>query len=688
MRLAVALRPLETVTHHVRVATQIAPGRPALWIGLRMAAAMTLPLMMSPWLARPTAIAASLAGYMITLVDKGGAYRTRATMMTVASIGAVIAVLVSGLVATTPLAAPTVVIGCTLCALGQVLGPARANVTTPTAVLLAVSAFRAGPPLVLAQALAGTAFGAAWAMLLALFLWPVRVFMPGRHAIANVLDELAAYARAMAEVVAARGDRSTLFAHHRRVREQLEVARQTMVATLRGRGERDRGEQLLALVHVADRMFGNLLAVEDTLDASRDNLDAATAARALQARADMLEQLAARLLDDLARAAAAMPELADVSVESLRIEARALLATMSEHLATASRLIASLADDAAPSLAAIAEAEQMTRDRLRDALNLDSAVVRHALRVGIACTVAVVIAALVHLDYAYWVILTVYLLLQPYHSATVTRTIQRGLGTVAGALVAAALVWLVPDPRVLIPITIAFAALGASMLQLNFGLFSLFVTPTFVLLAGIQASNFALVEIRVAYTMLGGVLAVLASTLLWRSRERTLFDDLLAEAIAAGGRYVAAVRCAIAARSPLGSADILRARRAFGLALGNTEHALDRMISERCSPEQVEPRMVAIAIARRLGGAINVLGATRFLDQAEEQCSAVAADLAAVECALATLAAAVREHRPLPRAAPTRRVRDVAASSPLRRIHSYLEALFSLDLAGALRPQR
>jgi len=36
--------------HHVRAAIRVAPGRPALWIGLRVAAALGVPLLLSPWL--------------------------------------------------------------------------------------------------------------------------------------------------------------------------------------------------------------------------------------------------------------------------------------------------------------------------------------------------------------------------------------------------------------------------------------------------------------------------------------------------------------------------------------------------------------------------------------------------------------------------------------------------------------
>lgn len=61
--------------HHVRAAVRVAPGRPALWIGLRVAAAIGVPLLLSPWLDPVIVRWASFAGYSIALVDAGGAYR-------------------------------------------------------------------------------------------------------------------------------------------------------------------------------------------------------------------------------------------------------------------------------------------------------------------------------------------------------------------------------------------------------------------------------------------------------------------------------------------------------------------------------------------------------------------------------------------------------------------------------------
>ena len=65
---------------------------------------------------------------------------------------------------------------------------------------------------------------------------------------------------------------------------------------------------------------------------------------------------------------------------------------------------------------------------LRDNLTLNSAVFRHALRLGVTTAVAVTICSIFGLKQGYWVSLTVVVILKPYSGATFQRGLQRVLG--------------------------------------------------------------------------------------------------------------------------------------------------------------------------------------------------------------------------------------------------------------------
>lgn len=572
-------------------------------MGLRVAAAVGVPLTLSAWL-DPTVVRwASLTGYSIALVDTGGAYRTRAVAMTTAFIGASLAITLGALVSGTALAPILVVVGLGTCALGHVGGAAGARVAIAVAIALVLSCLGTEANVPMTTPVIGAAIGGGWALLLSLVLWPVRVYKPGRSALANVLTQLAEHA----DHLAANVTRDVLLRQHRAVRERIEVARTVLVATRRSRGERDRGERLLALAQVCDRIFGVLLALEELPDGA-PSLKGRVEAR-LRAHADRLACLAELVVIERAPSQT-VPGASEETSRNTHTDATSqLLTALDEQEVIARTLITSL--ESAQSVAYGHEVSgPSSLERIRAVFTLDSAIARHALRVALAISVAVSIATAFHLRFGYWLVMTVSLLLQPDRSSTVALSIQRTVGTVAGAIVAMVLSTYIREPYALMGITVVLAGIGASMMQLNFGLFSMFLAPMFILLTEIHANDFTLAADRIAYTAIGGTLAVAASVVLWPAREREVFDALMRNVLTACARYAVAVREVSLVRTTL-APDVLHARRAFGLAVVNAELALDRLVSERALETVTEARVAALATLHRIGGALNVLARTR-----------------------------------------------------------------------------
>src|SRR6185295_12651342 len=141
-------------------------------------------------------------------------------------------------------------------------------------------------------------------------------------------------------------------------------------------------------------------------------------------------------------------------------------------------------------------------DALRSSLSGDSAVARHALRVALVALLSVIVTRALGLQRGYWATLTAVLLLQPYLPATLTRGVQRVAGTIAGGMLATAIAALVHNPLGIAIVAIVFAGVCAAVIQLNYGLFALFLTPTFVLLAEVHAPDTHLVALRITNTLL------------------------------------------------------------------------------------------------------------------------------------------------------------------------------------------
>ncbi|HEX3481392.1 MAG TPA: FUSC family protein [Kofleriaceae bacterium] len=667
---------LERVKQLAREAARLQPGRPALWVGLRAALAVAAPMLIAARIHPLVMTWATLGGYGVVLVDKGGAYRTRAIAMLVATLGGALGALVGTLAADSHVVPLVVAVGTAICAMAATWpGPAVAVGNTVAVQLIVATTLPHDPARPWLPAL-GFVAGGAWTLVLALLLWPVRIYRPARLAAMRCVRELARHATE----IAARDDgdpaswRDAVTRRHRAIRETLEAARAVLAATRRGRrGEIGRGERLLLIVEAIDPLFGVLIGVEEVADhlgdAARTVVDGDLRAGLTIAGA-RLDEIADRLtvedalppLPPLARqpSDAVDPRLALDPLARAEVDhARSLIRRIFEDVAVIGGVVDSLASDGdpAPALASSAVAGSAAAggsrwaariDALRGSLDRDSAVLRHAVRVALVALAAMAVTRALHLERAYWATLTAVLLLQPYLPATITRGLQRVGGTILGGLIAAAITTIVRDPLGIAIAAFGFAAISAAVLQLNYGLYALFLTPTFILLAEVHARDTHLVELRVINTLLGAGLAVIGAIALWPSRESARAGDRLADALDAAAGYAREVFGAVAGQAPPRAAAVIAARRRAGRALNNADLSLDRLAAEGPPPQVLESHMALATMTRRLAATLSAFATARHVADPGDAAGALAATGADVERSLRGLAEVVRGERSTP----------------------------------------
>jgi hypothetical protein len=103
-------------------------------------------------------------------------------------------------------------------------------------------------------------------------------------------------------------------------------------------------------------------------------------------------------------------------------------------------------------------------------------------RLMICTGVAAVASEVLPIARSYWVVLTVAIVLKPDYGSVFTRAVQRGAGTVLGAVLGAAILAVVPyGPWLLLPFGVLAALLPYGKSR-NFGLAATFLTPFVVLL--------------------------------------------------------------------------------------------------------------------------------------------------------------------------------------------------------------
>jgi uncharacterized membrane protein YccC len=299
-------------------------------------------------------------------------------------------------------------------------------------------------------------------------------------------------------------------------------------------------------------------------------------------------------------------------------------------------------------------------------LSRDSVVLRFALRVGIVTAVAVALTAALDLKRGYWITITAVMILQPYTGTTSVRAVQRVLGTVVGGMLTAGLAALFHDPLAIFALVFVFALLSVALLPLNYGAFSVFLTPTFVLLAEASTGDWHLAGVRILNTVLGGGLALVGSQLLWPSPESERLPAYLAQTITALRNYLALVVQRFDDRSEDASRALREARRQVGLAILNAEESFQRLLGEHRGPaEALAPAMTLLTYTRRFTASIAALALSRHSVEALPR-KALAPFARAADAALADVAAALAAGRtPAPLGALPEA--PSAAASPLLR---------------------
>ncbi|MDH2426282.1 FUSC family protein [Sphaerisporangium sp. TRM90804] len=194
------------------------------------------------------------------------------------------------------------------------------------------------------------------------------------------------------------------------------------------------------------------------------------------------------------------------------------------------------------------DAAQVPYERVGRAARLNAVWTRmlygHLTRVYIVrlalCMGAAAVLSRVHtIERSYWIMLTVALVLKPDFGSVFARAVQRGLGTVAGALIGTVILSVVPyGPGILIPVAI-FSALLPYGQQRNWGMMAMFQAPLVVLLVDlVSGAGPRLAEIRLVDTLVGCAIVLVLGYLPWPGSWQAPVGPRFADAVSATSRYL------------------------------------------------------------------------------------------------------------------------------------------------------
>ena len=515
------------------------------------------------------AVLAAFAGHAAAGLDVRGAYAMRLCLLaglglvftSAAWLGALagpslpLAVAATGLVA---LGA-----GAWRHGLGE-YGPAVAG-TSALLFFIALGSPRAeATPFLAARAtLAGCALG----VLAHAAFWPFLAQHPLRRAVAGSWTALAELAEALPPVDAAAEFRrqGEVAACEHRLRAALDQAAQVL-AGVRGRSSRPLIRELEALNQAAADLATQMTALNPSLERLAEPPGPGPLAAAFRsvmaALVNTSRSLAVAVVSHqaghLARFEVRLLRLADL-LRLLRKRAAArlgespegahlaeVLSAIQDHLPrvrAALRAAMERAQERGPISFELFDLETWTLRPLASALNfslaIDPALVRFTFRLAAMLMAGTFAWRYWHLPHGYWIPLCVMVVLQPDYGATRARATQRALGTLAGVLAGSLLLMLRLPLWTLLAGTAAACWAFTYYTKRDYAVSVFFITLLVVLqFEAAGPVTVALTIQRLAQTLAGCVMALLAALSFWPVWERDRFPPLLAGALRANRDFL------------------------------------------------------------------------------------------------------------------------------------------------------
>jgi uncharacterized membrane protein YccC len=170
---------------------------------------------------------------------------------------------------------------------------------------------------------------------------------------------------------------------------------------------------------------------------------------------------------------------------------------------------------------------------------LSAASWRYGLRLALCIGLAQALVSLVPVPRSYWVALTITFVMKPDFGSVFSRALLRALGTVAGLVVAAVVLALVPLGWWDVPVMFVLGPLIPVLGPRGYGYQTAAVTPVILLLSDVlNHLGTALLVPRLVDSLIGCAIALVAGYLLWPESWHTRVGDRLADTVADTARYV------------------------------------------------------------------------------------------------------------------------------------------------------
>ncbi|SIQ89943.1 FUSC family protein [Pontibacter lucknowensis] len=223
---------------------------------------------------------------------------------------------------------------------------------------------------------------------------------------------------------------------------------------------------------------------------------------------------------------------------------------------------------------------------LRDSFSPKSPIFKHAGRLTIAMLLGYVLGIIFPIQNAYWILLTIVVIMRPGYTLTKERSKHRLYGTLLGAVIAGLVVLLVQNVYLYAVLALVSLILSFAFIQRNYRTSSIFVTTGVIFIyALITPDAFDAIQFRVIDTLTGAAIAFGAISFLWPSWESLSIKGNIVKALHANRSYLAEID-RYSQHTSQNTTDYKLARKEAFLQMGNLNAAFQRMSQEPKSAQQ------------------------------------------------------------------------------------------------------
>lgn len=223
---------------------------------------------------------------------------------------------------------------------------------------------------------------------------------------------------------------------------------------------------------------------------------------------------------------------------------------------------------------------------IRENLSFESGTFKHALRFTAAILLGLLAGRVLQHQNAYWILLTISVILRPNFGLTKQRAVNRIFGTLLGAGIGFLIVYVTDSRLVYGILAVPVTFIGFSYLQKNYKIAATFITLVVVLLYSLLVDKaYQIIIYRVADTLLGAGISFLAIYLLWPDWEGKNIKNSVSKALESLAAYFKEIDRLYHSKSVPDTAYRLSRKRAF-IDTGNLLAAFQRLTEEPKSQQE------------------------------------------------------------------------------------------------------